>query len=171
MTPRSLNENGTFTRTISTTTADFAQQTKLEVWLRDSSPGGRGEAFKSKTSTSGVPQPGVSITKRLSCRDDDLDPTNECWSGHGNGKPPPCENESCGFIAIAVSGFYEDFDCTVSMSWEDPYDGWGRLSFRATYSGQDGADTNWYAPSGGGAVVTCRGTGPFGQVATASQPW
>ncbi len=166
-----LTGPGAFSQPITHTTADFAQQTRLEVWLRDTSPADRGQAYKDNRAVSGVPAPGVSITKRLACRDDDLDPTNECWSGPGNGKPPPCENVTCGFMAIAVSGFYEDFTCEVTMSWEDPYDGWGRLSFRATYSGQDSADTNWYAPSGGGAVVTCRGTGPFGQVATASQPW
>ena len=167
-----LTETGTFTRTISTTTTDFAQDTTLNVRLADSSPGGRGEASRSNTTKSGVPTPGVAFTRleERYCADGDSDPDNNCWQGNGNNRPPACDRAGCRFISFAVSGFYEGFTCSVSMTW-DGYSGWQTYSFNATGSGQATQDTSWYAPNGGGATITCRGTGFFGKTSSAAQPW
>jgi hypothetical protein len=163
-----LTETGTFSRNITGTTADFAQQIRLEVWLRDSSPAGRGEAYRENRATSGVPTPGVSVTKGTACSDGDADPTNNCWDGPGQNKPPACDVGSCGFVSFAVSGFYEGFTCSVSLGWTS-YSGWRTYSFNATGSGQVTQVTDWYSPNG--ATVSCRGNGIFGQQSSGSASW
>ena len=164
---------GGFSESISATTNDFAQTVTLNVRLVDSDPGGRGEARKSKSSISGTPVPGVGVSKRLVCRDDDTEKANDCWQGPGKDKPPPCEVNSCGFISFSAQGFYESFTCSVAMTWDDAfgYAGWQTYSFGPTGSGAISQDTDWYAPSGGGATVTCQGSGLFGRTASGSQPW
>jgi hypothetical protein len=165
-----LPQAGAFNQSVSFTTPEFAQEVRLEVRLRDSSPGGRGETYRDDRATSGVPQPGVSVEKRASCRDDDSDASNNCWEGNGNNKPPACELESCGFIRFTVSGFYEDFTCRVSMTW-NPYGGWATYSFSNPVGGQVSQDTNWYAPTAGGATVTCQGSGFWQRTSSGSQTW
>ncbi|HEV2796303.1 MAG TPA: fibronectin type III domain-containing protein, partial [Nocardioides sp.] len=168
-----LTETGAFTRAISTTTADFAQDTRLEVWLRDSSPGGRGEAYRSSNATSGVPVPGVSFTRleERFCTDGDNDSGNNCYDDKGgpNGNPA-CDKQGCRFISFAVSSFYRDFTCSVRMTWTG-YSGWQSYSFKATGAGQATQDTGWYAPNGGGATITCTSGGLFPQTNSAGQPW
>ncbi|SEC47707.1 Fibronectin type III domain-containing protein [Nocardioides exalbidus] len=161
---------GGFSQAITTTTEDFAQNVTLDVRLVDTAPAGRGEARKSKTSISGVPDPGVTVERRLQCRDDDNDPNNNCWQGEGNGKPPPCERDGCGFIKFYVSGFYESFTCRVSMSWNG-YTGWRTYSFNNPVGGQVSQDTDWYSPNGGGATITCQGNGFWQRTASGSQGW
>ncbi len=161
---------GAFSQSVSITTQEFAQDVRLEVRLRDSSPGGRGESYRDDRATSGVPQPGVTVEKRAACRDDDSELGNNCWQGGGEGNPPPCERESCGFISFSVNGFYEDFTCRVSMSWNG-YTGWRTYSFNATRSSTTTQDTDWYAPSGGGATVTCQGSGFWQRTSSGSQNW
>ncbi len=164
---------GAFSQQISTTTNDFAETVTLDVRLVDSAPAGRGEARQSKSAVSGVPEPGVGVSKRVGCRDDNADPLDNCWEGNGNGKPPACEQESCGFITFSAQGFYTSFTCSVSMSWDDTsgYTGWRTYSFSSTGSGAISQDTDWYAPGGGGATVTCQGTGLFGRTSSGSQTW
>ncbi|MDZ5662970.1 fibronectin type III domain-containing protein [Nocardioides sp. S-58] len=161
---------GAFSQSISTTTADFGQETRLEVRLRDSSPGGRGETYQDDRARSGVPQPGVSVEKLSACRDDNDSPDDNCWQGNGSGKPPPCEVESCGFIRFNVNGFYEGFTCRVSMTWNG-YTGWRTYSFGANGQNTNTQDTDWYAPSGGGATVTCQGNGFWQRTSSGSQTW
>ncbi|KRE96989.1 hypothetical protein ASG76_18355 [Nocardioides sp. Soil774] len=165
-----LTAVGSFSQSISSTTADFAQTTRLEVRLQDSAPVGRGESFKAKQSISGVPVPGVGVTRPLTriCRDDDTDPANDCWQGPGNNKPPPCEVNSCGFITFTAQGFYENFTCSVSLPWT-AYAGWRTYNFGPTGAGAVSQDTDWYAPNG--ATVTCQGTGLWGQQQSGSGSW
>ena len=163
-----LNGVGAFSEAISASTDDFAQQIRIEVWLRDSAPGGRGEAYKENRAVSGTPQPGVSVSKGTACTDGDPDLPNNCWQGPGQGKPPPCDVASCAFIRFSASGFYEDFTCAVSAGWTS-YTGWRTYSFGPTLSGQITQDTEWYAPAG--ATVTCQGTGPFARVSSGSATW
>jgi hypothetical protein len=165
-----LTHVGAFSQSMSITTQDFAEEVRLEVRLRDSSPAGRGESYQDDRATSDVPQPGVSVVKRAACRDDDEVLENNCWQGGGPANPPPCERESCGFISFSVNGFYEDFTCRVSMTWNG-YTGWRTYSFGPTRNSTTTQDTDWYAPSAGGATVTCQGTGLWQRTSSGSQNW
>jgi hypothetical protein len=163
-----LSSVGSFSQPISHTASDWAETVTLDVRLVDSAPAGRGEARKSNQSVSGVPVPGVGVSKRVTCRDDDSDPQNDCWQGPGKDKPPPCEVNSCGFISFTAQGFYESFTCSVSLPWTS-YTGWRTYDFGATGAGAISQDTDWYAPSG--ATVTCQGTGFWGQRQSGSAAW
>jgi len=74
-------------------------------------------------------------------------------------------------VSFSVSGFYENFTCSVSMGWDDPfgYNGWRSYNYGPTFSGSAGGQTEWYGPSG--ATVTCQGSGPWGRTATGSASW
>ena len=85
---------------------DFAQQIRLDVWLRDDSPAGRGEAYKVMAPTVGLRRPDVSVSKGAFCTDGDEDPPNNCWQDRGSGQPPPCDVASCAFISSAPAASY-----------------------------------------------------------------
>ena len=156
---------GAFSQPITGNTDDFAEDIRLQVWLRDASPGGRGEDYARDDARSGVPEPGVTARKGISCTDGDSDPRNNC----ANGSDPPCEVASCGFVQFTVSGYFESFTCGVNNT-EFP-NRFGRdYTYYPTYSGSITQDTAWYYPSGT-VTVRCIGRGVFGKVATSTFTW
>ena len=160
-----LTSNGSFSQPITAQTNDFAEDIKIQVWLRDSSPSGRGEDYDEDTASSSVPEPGVSAQKGASCNDGDADGNNNCAKGND----PPCDVASCGFVQFTVSGFYEPFTCGVN---NDQFPNRFGSDYRegATWSGSRTVDTSWYYPSGT-VTVRCVGTGFFGKVSTATFTW
>jgi hypothetical protein len=162
-----LTAVGGFSQSISTTTDDYVQRASIEVKLRDSSPGGRGEDRTSRSDWSGAPSPGVGVSKGTSCRDDDADGSNNCSKGTPN-DPPPCQAASCAFVSFSATGFYENFTCSVSTNGISY--AWRTYSYGPTGTGQlIEEDTDWFAPAG--ATVTCTGTGVFGRQASGSASW
>ncbi|MBD3924932.1 fibronectin type III domain-containing protein [Nocardioides cavernae] len=162
---RDLAGVGSFSEAISITTDDFAQDVNLQVWLRDPSPGGRGEAYKSQSARSGVPEPGVSAGKGLVCNDGDADPGNNCAKGND----PPCDVATCGFVEVTVSGFYESVRCGVNND-QFPNRFGSEIDFGPTFSGSATQLSPWYYPSGN-VTVRCVGRGPFGKVSTTTFSW
>lgn len=162
---RDLAGVGSFSQAISVTTDDFAQDVRLEVWLRDQSPGGRGEDYASSSARSDVPEPGVSARKGAVCNDGDADPVNNCAKGND----PPCDVASCGFVEVTVSGFYESVRCGVNND-QFPNRFGSEIDFGPTFGGSATQMTPWYYPSGT-VTVRCVGRGIFGKGSTTTFSW
>ena len=150
-----IPETGTFSRNITGTTADFNEDIRLEVWLRDNAPAGRGEAYRDNEATSGVPAAGVTVLNPdRPCNDGNPEGNDNCWDGKDL---PPCEASSCWFVTFTVSSFYNAYSCSISNTGLSK-------SFGFTVSGNNprGASvthtTSWYAKQA--PTVTC-GTGGF----------
>ena len=167
-----LDGVGSFSQSISGATQDFAQDIKLEVWLRDNAPGGRGGDYRSSSVTSGAPQPGVGVSRVASpggdCNDGDTTESNNC-KPNGKNDLPVCDVASCARVEFTVNSFYENFTCSLSGTGLN--DGaWASVSSGPTYGNtQTFTPDNWYAA--GSATVTCRGTGFFGRVSSGSASW
>lgn len=158
-----LTDVGTFSRAITGTTADYAQDIKLDVWLQDSAPAGRGGDFASATATSDAPQPGVAVSQGAHCRDDDERADNNCWDPPVK---PSCEFASCAFVTLDVSGFYEPFTCSITGTGLDTPQG-GR-DFPNPFGSAKTYVTTWYSKVA--PTVTCTGTGFFKKVSTGTAP-
>lgn len=157
---------GPFTVTKEVTTADFRDRTTIDVSLYDDNPGGRGESRASQSATSGEPPPpSINGFKRASCTDGDADPANNCSDSI---LEPICDVPSCGFVGYTVSGFLENFSCSVTNS---AYPGrW----FGQQYDHPGGQTvtfpTDWYYDAGV-VTLTCQSKGKYAQTATTSFGW
>ncbi len=161
-----LTEVGGFSHAITGTTDDYAQDIKLEVWLQDPSPAGRGFDYASSQATSSAPQPGLTVSRGAACNDGDEDRPNNCWNDETK-VTPACEATSCSFITFTVSGFYEPFTCSLSGTGLNPDNKWRTYSYGP--GGATETSKEWYAKNG--ASVTCRGTGFFGREVSGSTSW
>jgi hypothetical protein len=167
-----LSGVGAFSQSITGSTADFAQNIRLEVWLRDNAPAGRGESYKRNDAQSGAPEPGVSVRRIPSpggdCSDGDLESSNNC-KPNGNNSLPVCDQNSCARIEFSVNGFYENFECRLSGTGLDD-SAWAVQSSGPTYGGTETfTPANWYGR--GQASVTCTGTGFFKKTSSGFGSW
>jgi hypothetical protein len=161
-----LTGTGAFSQPISTTTQDYKQNSTIEVTLRDASPGGRGSAYQRRTDASGdPPAPSLTVRRGGSCNDGDTDSDNNCAK---NVVQPVCDQASCGYVHYNVSGFLDDFRCSVS-SPEAPGRWFGQsLSHRAGEVVDQ--ETPWYYGSGT-VTVTCTANNGYRQTVSTAFGW
>jgi hypothetical protein len=160
-----LQSVGGFSQEITTTTPEFAQNVTLDVRLVDSSPGGRGEDRGTSSTVSGVPQPGVSVSKGAFCTDGNTDPKDDCWDGK---TPPYCDVAECAFVDVTVSGYYESYQCTISGAGLAQEFSNNLTNNTNPWGGSITHNTTWYARQA--PTVTCTGTGVFGRVSSGTAP-
>jgi len=166
-----LSGVGAFSQSITGSTADFAQNIRLDVWLRDNAPAGRGEAYKRSDARSGAPDPGVSVRRIPSpggdCNDGDDQNANNC-KPNGNNNLPVCDTSQCARIEFTVNGFYENFECRLSGTGID--DSAWAVQTGSTFGGTATfTPPNWYGK--GSATVSCTGTGAFGKQSSGFATW
>ena len=161
-----LNGAGTFSVPFSSAAAGYRQYVTIEVTLRDVSPAGRGTAAKVLTTRSGEPPvPSLAVSRGRLCNDGDADTQNNCAQVS---IMPPCTSTSCGYVHYNVSGFLDDFRCTVS-SPEDP-GRWNAQKLDHAAGSSVDEETSWYYGSGT-VAVTCTAYGGYQQQVTTSIAW
>ncbi|MCF6378928.1 Ig-like domain-containing protein [Nocardioides KLBMP 9356] len=160
-----LPGTGAFSLPFSTTTADYAQNTTIDVTLQDNNPGGRGTDSSRRTDRSGdPPPPTLAVSRGRLCSDGDSDPNNNCKQ---SAFMPLCESASCGYVHYRADGFLNDFSCSVSSP-----DAPGRWFGQSIDHNAPSADqeTDWYY-GGGTVTVTCTGKNGWRQQVSTSIAW
>ena len=161
-----LSGTGAFSQPVSTTTNDYRQNSTIEVTLQDSSPAGRGSDVERRTDRSGEPPaPSLSVTRGGRCTDGDSDPNNNCKQ---NPTMPVCDTASCGYVHYNVSGFLNDYSCSV-FSPEAP-GRWFGQSFSHPAGSVVDQETNWYYGSGT-VTVTCSALTGYQQSVSTPYVW
>ncbi|QBX54726.1 hypothetical protein EXE58_04090 [Nocardioides seonyuensis] len=159
-----VNGVGRFSHQVTYTTEGYYESVSVRVRLYDDAPTGRGEDVSSRSDESGSPPPpSVNIGKGDSCMDGDEDQNNNC----GDIIEPDCTNTSCAFVRYNVSGFLEDYSCTVSNS---------EYPLRSETNSHEGGtsasvQTDWYYDKGYVSITCSSGNGARDQRAQSGFDW
>ena len=144
-----------FTRTVAV--ADYNTRTNIQVRLFDDAPAGRGQGIDyGQVETGDPPAPVITIYKRASCLDGDVDGNGAPITGNDcrNTGALGCTDSRCGLLGIQVTGARAVYGCVVREG--------GDPLFSYPYVGnQSGGDTatDWTFKNGRVAVNCEAGTG------------
>jgi hypothetical protein len=151
-----LDAVGAFSQSFSYTTAEFNESARIDVTLRDSSPGNRGGARDDQTSSSGPPpDPVVAVGRGKPCNDDPALGREACKRG-AEDTFRECTAETCSRIRLGLYG-WENWTSNgkVSCRVVDHPDNWF-LAENGTLDVPFEDNVGWYSP-GGFVRIGCRG--------------
>ncbi|CAM3626388.1 Ig-like domain-containing protein [Nocardioides zeicaulis] len=153
---RPLASAGAFTETFSLTTTDYVENGRIDVLLRDSSPGGRGQDASYNETTSGrPPDPQLIVAQGAGCNDSAEDAAARCYRG-AEDTFRVCDTKDCSRIRLGLYG-WDDWTTNGKVTCrvvKHPNNWFSNEAGQLSVPFED--NVGWYSP-GGYVQIGCKG--------------